>query len=72
MGRSQKLYGIQVVCHTTYVPNDFLDREEELAALEREWRRSDASLILVWGRRRTGKTRLLGRFIQSKRALFYG
>lgn len=54
------------------MPNHFLDRQEELAALEREWRRPGASLVLVWGRRRTGKTRLLGRFIYSKRALFYG
>lgn len=67
-----KLYGRQVVCHTTSMPEDFLDREDESAALDREWRRPGASLILLWGRRRTGKTRLLGRFIQSKRAIFYG
>ncbi len=28
--------------------------------------------MLVWGRRRTGKTRLLGRFVSGKRAVFYG
>lgn len=29
-------------------------------------------MVLVWGRRRTGKTRLLGRFVEGKRAVFYG
>lgn len=52
--------------------DDFLDRREELAALERAWEAPGARLILVWGRRRTGKTRLLGRFIEGKRAIFYG
>jgi uncharacterized protein len=50
----------------------FLDREAEAAALERAWASSRAVLALVWGRRRTGKTRLLGRFIEGKRAVFYG
>lgn len=54
------------------MPYIFLDREEELRSLEHEWARTDARLILVWGRRRTGKTRLLGAFIEGKRAVFYG
>jgi len=49
----------------------FLDREQELMALERVWDAPGPSLILVWGRRRTGKTRLLGRFVEGKRAIFY-
>lgn len=49
----------------------FLDRKQELAALERAWEAAGPSLILVWGRRRTGKTRLLGRFVEGKRAIFY-
>src|SRR3981081_375295 len=51
---------------------DFLDREEETQARERAWASSEAVLALVWGRRRTGKTRLLGRFVDGKRAVFYG
>jgi hypothetical protein len=49
----------------------FHDRERELASLEATWRAPGASLVLVWGRRRTGKTRLLGEFVASKRAIFY-
>jgi AAA+ ATPase superfamily predicted ATPase len=51
---------------------DFIDRADELAALERAWRAPGASLIVVWGRRRAGKTRLLGRFVEGKRAVYHG
>lgn len=50
----------------------FLDREAELRALEEAWDDQGPVLSLVWGRRRTGKTRLLGRFVEGKRAVFYG
>jgi AAA+ ATPase superfamily predicted ATPase len=50
----------------------FLDRENETAALEQAWASHGSVLALVWGRRRTGKTRLLGKFIEGKRAIFYG
>lgn len=52
--------------------NGFLDRETELGVLERAWRDGGPCLVLLWGRRRTGKTRLLGRFVEGKRAVFYG
>jgi AAA+ ATPase superfamily predicted ATPase len=48
-----------------------VDREAELLALERSWRSGEPVLALVSGRRRTGKTRLLGRFVERKRAVFY-
>lgn len=54
------------------MPDSFIDRADELKALERAWTDTGARLILVWGRRRTGKTRLLGRFVSGKRAVFYG
>ncbi len=52
--------------------DDFVDRKAELRTLEDAWRDPGADLVLVWGRRRTGKTRLLGRFVEGKRAVFYG
>jgi hypothetical protein len=52
--------------------NEFIDREVELQSLERTWESQGAALALVWGRRRTGKTRLLGKFVEGKRAIYYG
>lgn len=60
------LYGIQPAVDA------FLDRVAELRALEQSWASPGANLTLVWGRRRAGKTRLLGRFLEGKPAVFYG
>jgi AAA+ ATPase superfamily predicted ATPase len=49
----------------------FVNRTNELAALERWWARGDGTLGLVWGRRRIGKTALLQRFAQGKRAVYH-
>jgi AAA+ ATPase superfamily predicted ATPase len=49
----------------------FVNRVDELAALE-TWYSSGASgAAIVWGRRRVGKTMLLQRFAQNKRAVFH-
>ncbi|HXV59264.1 MAG TPA: ATP-binding protein, partial [Vicinamibacteria bacterium] len=50
----------------------FFNREAEIRTLERAWATPGPNLVMVWGRRRTGKTRLLGRFVEDKRAVFYG
>ena len=50
----------------------FLNRKSELQTLEEAWREPGANLVLVWGRRRAGKTRLLGELAAGKRAIFYG
>lgn len=46
----------------------FVDRERELAALERFWR---SECIPVTGRRRVGKTFLLEQFANAKRTVYY-
>ena len=49
----------------------FVDREAELQALEREYAREGSSFVVVYGRRRVGKTELISRFIRSRRSLYY-
>lgn len=49
----------------------FLDREEELTFLEKEWERGRASFIPIYGRRRTGKTRLMHEFLKDKEHVYH-
>lgn len=49
----------------------FIDREAELQALEREYAREGSSFVVVYGRRRVGKTELISRFIRNRRSLYY-
>lgn len=52
---------------------DFFDRKDELAMLERAWASDRAELVTVWGRRRVGKSALLGEFAASHNAIYiYG
>ncbi len=43
-----------------------IDREEEISLLEEEWKREKGRLIILYGRRRIGKTRLLMEFAKTK------
>jgi len=49
----------------------FLNRAEELAALQRRWDSGEAQLFTLWGRRRVGKTLLLLEFARGKRHLYF-
>lgn len=49
----------------------FVNRSAELSILEREWMRKGLSLVIVYGRRRVGKTRLLKEFAADKPHLYY-
>lgn len=44
----------------------FVNRKKELEHLEREYSEQKAKLIVVYGRRRVGKTRLITEFIKNK------
>ncbi|RLF08958.1 MAG: ATP-binding protein [Thermoprotei archaeon] len=48
----------------------FINREEELKYLELEWRNTP-SLVIIYGIRRIGKTRLIEKFIEGKPAFKY-
>ena len=48
----------------------FLGRHEELATLEREYF-NNHSFVVIYGRRRIGKTTLIKEFIKDKKALYF-
>src|SRR4051812_21934368 len=49
----------------------FVDRRQELAALQRRWGGGQAQIFTLWGRRRVGKTLLLLEFARGKRHLYF-
>lgn len=49
----------------------FIDRIDELATLEKEYSHTGSSFVVIYGRRRVGKTALITKFISDKPAVFY-
>lgn len=49
----------------------FIDREMEMDTLQSEYDRSGSALVILYGRRRVGKTTLISEFIKDKNALFF-
>ncbi len=49
----------------------FINREKELELLESEFDRNTSSLVVIYGRRRTGKTTLINRFLKGKKSLYF-
>ena len=48
----------------------FIGRASELAALEREYQRDDG-FVVIYGRRRVGKTTLIKEFLKQKNAFYF-
>ena len=49
----------------------FINRENELSFLENKWSGSTAQMIILWGKRRVGKTELVKQFIKNKPHIYY-
>ncbi|MEM3453096.1 MAG: ATP-binding protein [Candidatus Hadarchaeum sp.] len=49
----------------------FVDREEELKTLEKCWSSKKFEFVVIYGRRRVGKTELIKEFIRDKDALYF-
>ena len=52
-------------------PVSFYNRADELTALEERWQSPRAEYIVIYGRRRIGKTELILRFAEHKRCLYF-
>lgn len=48
-----------------------MDREQEMETLQNEYEREGSALVVLYGRRRVGKTTLISEFIKDKKALFF-
>jgi len=49
----------------------FVNRERELDVLEEQYAADGASLVVLYGRRRVGKTTLINEFIKDKKAMYF-
>ena len=60
-----------IYCKDVICMKKFVNRERELASLEEQYAADGASLMVVYGRRRVGKTALINEFIKDKRAMYF-
>ena len=49
----------------------FVNRKEEFGILNRDWNRSENGFMVVYGRRRIGKTKLIEEFLKNKSGIRY-
>lgn len=50
---------------------EFVNRQKELDFLEKEYQRDTSSLVILYGRRRVGKTELTNEFMKNKQAVYF-
>ncbi|MFA4830902.1 MAG: ATP-binding protein [Patescibacteria group bacterium] len=49
----------------------FINREQELKALNEKWQSNIAQFFIIYGKRRVGKTELIKQFIKDKPAIYF-
>ncbi|GAB6102222.1 ATP-binding protein [Thermococcus atlanticus] len=49
----------------------FVNRRKELEFLERKWNEEGAQLLVIYGRRRVGKTMLIKKFLKGKKGIYF-
>ncbi|MEA1956881.1 MAG: ATP-binding protein [Euryarchaeota archaeon] len=49
----------------------FLDREEEIRKVEEKYESNKSEFAVIYGRRRIGKTELIKKVIEGKRAFYF-
>jgi len=50
---------------------NFVDREKEMEFLERFYRKNGAQMLVIYGRRRVGKTELIKQFVKDKPHVYF-
>lgn len=50
---------------------NFINRNQELESLNREYNSEDFSFTVIYGRRRVGKTELIQQFVKGKPHIFF-
>ena len=58
------------MCNTVFCVA-FWNRTDDLAALDDHWHSPTAEFLVLWGRRRVGKTELLTHFAESRRSFYF-
>ena len=49
----------------------FINRIEEIQLLNNKWKLNNAQFIVIYGRRRIGKTELIKQFMKDKRGIYF-
>ncbi|MCX7951320.1 MAG: ATP-binding protein [Clostridiales bacterium] len=49
----------------------FINRNRELDFLNNEYKREGSSFVIIYGRRRVGKTSLIKKFVEDKKAIYF-
>ena len=49
----------------------FINRHKEMEHLNREYSKTESSFVVIYGRRRTGKTTLIKEFSKNKKAIYF-
>jgi len=49
----------------------FVDRFEELKLLDNKWEKDEAQFVVIYGRRRIGKTELIKQFMLEKKGIYF-
>lgn len=49
----------------------FINREDELKFLTKKWLEKKSNFVVIYGKRRVGKTELIKQFIKSKNAIYF-
>ncbi len=49
----------------------FVDRVEEIKTLNKEYNRESAAFVVIYGRRRVGKTALINHFCKGKKSIYF-